>query len=216
MSYREKGSALLMSLVILLVLSLLATSSMQNSIMQERMSNASREGVIALEIAEATLRGLEEDLAGLSTLDNFGTDSSCKNPPQNPDDEPTGDEAQGWYYLGNAPFVLDEDTWDPGNEKVLQAPEIEGITPQYFIEYRGCVKLDQNNNAEGDTIRNLNFEGSGDLAGGGGAAGPGQSDMMGRAESMRIVVRATGPSEESRKIIESYYFVSSENIDTEN
>ncbi|NWO06179.1 MAG: hypothetical protein HLX50_10920 [Alteromonadaceae bacterium] len=219
MSYREKGSALLMSLVILLVLSLLATSSMQNSIMQERMSNASREGVIALEIAEATLRGLEEDLADLDTLDNFGTDSSCKNPPQYPDDEPTGDEAQGWYYLGNAPYVLDEETWDPNNEnneKVLQAPEIEGITPQYFIEYRGCVKLDQNNNAEGDTIRNLNFEGSGDQAGGGGAAGPGQSDMMGRAESMRIVVRATGPSEESRKIIESYYFVSSENIDTEN
>ena len=38
-----------MSLVILLVLSLLALSGMQGSIMQERMTTAQRDGMLALE-----------------------------------------------------------------------------------------------------------------------------------------------------------------------
>ncbi|WP_165793939.1 PilX N-terminal domain-containing pilus assembly protein [Marinobacter halophilus] len=197
MNFKERGSALLMSLVILLVLSLLATSSMQNSIMQERMSNSAREGVIALEAAEAALRGLEKDLSDLTSLAGFNANNN------------------GWYDTGEAPPALSANTW--GSAKVAEAPTVEGLTPEYFIEYRGPVKLkqEQSKGGTGDSLRNLNFEGSGDQAGGGGAAGSGQSDIMGSAESMRIVVMAKGPSDQSRKIIESYYFISAKNVGTE-
>lgn len=199
MLYRQKGAALLMSLVILLVLSLLATSSMQNSIMQERMSTSTREGLMALEAAEAALREVEEQLEGLDSLDNFGSDTGSGN-----DD--------GWFYTGFAPAVFDDSTWGPG-KKSLEASEIDGITPRYFIEYRGPVELTRaGQGADGEYLLNLNFEGKGNRDGGGGTAGPGGSDIMGKAESMRIVVMAEGPSEQSRKVIEAYYFVSAKNM----
>ncbi|MCL7945876.1 PilX N-terminal domain-containing pilus assembly protein [Marinobacter sp. ATCH36] len=199
MLYRQKGAALLMSLVILLVLSLLATSSMQNSIMQERMSTSTREGLMALEAAEAALREVEEQLEGLDSLDNFGSDTGSGN-----DD--------GWFHTGFAPAVFDDSTWGSGT-KSLEASEIDGITPRYFIEYRGPVELTRaGQGGDGEYLLNLNFEGKGNRDGGGGTAGPGGSDILGKAESMRIVVMAEGPSEQSRKIIEAYYFVSAKNM----
>lgn len=199
MLHKQKGIALLMSLVILLVLSLLATSSMQNSTMQERMSTSSREGLIALEAAEAALREVEEQLEGLDSLDNFGNDTGTGN-------------SDGWFYTGFAPGVFEGTTWSSG-EKSLEASEIDGITPRYFIEYRGPVELTRSaQGGDGEYLLNLNFEGKGNRDGGGGTAGPGGSDIMGKAESMRIVVMAEGPSEQSRKIIEAYYFVSAKNM----
>lgn len=196
MIYRQKGVALLMSLVILLVLSLLATSSMQNSIMQERMSTSSREGLMALEAAEAALREVEEDLEGLTTLTGFGT-------------------SNGFHDTGEAPGVFDGATWTTA-AKSVEASEVDGITPRYFVEYRGPVSLTRDGQgADGKYLLNLNFEGKGNRDGGGGAAGPGGSDIMGRAESMRIVVMAQGPSEQSRKVIEAYFFVSAKNFESE-
>gem|GEM_PF-885923 len=200
MLYRQKGAALLMSLIILLVLSLLATSSMQNSIMQERMSTSTREGLMALEAAEAALREVEGQLEGLESLDNFGNDAGSGND-------------KGWFYTGFAPAVFDDSTWAPESEKSLAATSVDGMTPRYFIEYRGPVELNQSaQGANGEYLLNLNFEGNGNRDGGGGTAGPGGSDIMGKAESMRIVVMAEGPSEQSRKIIEAYYFVSAKNL----
>lgn len=182
-----------MSLIILLALSLLATSSMQNSVMQERMSNASREGLITLEAAEAALREVEDSLEGLTNLNDFGT-------------------ASGWYQTGDAPAVLSKDTWD--SDGVLTANAIDGLEPKYFIEYLGRVSVLPGSMSGDRTVRNLNFEGSGDSSGGGGAAGPGDAEISIEAESMRIVVMATGPSEQSRRIIESYYFISANNIES--
>ncbi|MDY6799410.1 MAG: PilX N-terminal domain-containing pilus assembly protein [Pseudomonadota bacterium] len=194
MIHRQKGVALLMSLVILLVLSLLATSSMQNSIMQERMSTSSREGLMALEAAETALREIEENLEGLTTLTAFGAST-------------------GLYDTGDAPGVFDSATWTD-SKNALAATEVDGITPRYFVEYRGPVSLTRDGQGgNGKYLLNLNFEGTGNRDGGGGAAGPGESDIMGKAESMRIVVMAQGPSEQSRKIIEAYYFVSAKNFE---
>lgn len=199
---RQKGVALLMSLVILLVLSLLATSSMQNSIMQERMSTSSREGLLALEAAEAALREVEEDLEELTSLNGFGI-------------------SNGMHDKGEAPAVFDSATWTT-DSKSLSASEVDGITPRYFVEYRGPVSLTAdaaNGGGAGGFIVNLNFEGKGKLGGGGGGAagtaGPGGADLTGKAESMRIVVMAQGPSDQSRKIIEAYYFVSAGNFESE-
>ena len=74
---------------------------------------------------------------------------------------------------------------------------VGGITPLYFVEYRGLVSLNIGGSA--GSVRNLNYQGRGDAAGG-------SSALSAEAESVRVVVMAQGPSGQSRKIIESFYF----------
>ncbi len=180
----QSGVALMMSLVILLIMSILGASSMQGSIMQERMSTASRESALALEAAEAGLREAEAILGNLTNMNNFGNADGTGN-------------ANGWYHIGYAPPVFDDGTWDNAGNEVLVGNAVDGITPRYFIEYRGLVSLNVGG-AEG-SVRNLNYQGRGDAAGG-------SSSLSGDAETVRVVVMANGPSGQSRKMIESFYF----------
>src|SRR5690554_5700499 len=60
----QSGAALLVSLVILLVLTVLALSSMQGTTTQEKMVSSQRDAQIALEGAEAALVAAETELSG--------------------------------------------------------------------------------------------------------------------------------------------------------
>jgi len=66
----QQGAALLVSLVILLVLTVLALSSMQGTSLQERMVSSQRDAQIALEGAEFALQEAETVLSG-GTLPTF-------------------------------------------------------------------------------------------------------------------------------------------------
>lgn len=118
----QHGIALLMSLVILLVLSLLALSGMQGSLMQERMASAQRDGVMALEVAETALFEVEGKLDALSDLSGFGVDA-------------------GFHNIDDEPDVFDESTWT--TDESVTASAVDGITPRYFVEYMGTVVLDE-------------------------------------------------------------------------
>lgn len=120
----QSGVALLMSLVILLVLSLLAISSMQGSVMQERMATAQRDGVVSLETAEAGLRQAEQALEGLDDLDDFGTRAGFFEPAD--EDLPNPYDAAAWG----------------DNTVTIPGAAIDGRTPRYFFEYKGKVSLD--------------------------------------------------------------------------
>ncbi|MGQ7276011.1 pilus assembly PilX family protein [Marinobacter sp. V034] len=140
---RQRGAALLMSLVILLVLTLLAVSGMQGSIMQERMASAQRDGVLALEVAETAMGEVEAILDGMSDLSDFGS-------------------TKGFYQTGDAPIPSDAVTWtkdtNGDNVSVADASAVNGIVPRYFIEYKGTVTLD----AEGQLPRDMGqYGGSG-------------------------------------------------------
>lgn len=142
---RQSGVALLMSLVILLVLSLLAISGMQGSVMQERMASAQRDGVVALETAEAGLREAEGVLDGLTDLDDFGTTA-------------------GYYDAADAnlPDPFASATWTIGGQgdAALAGTAVEGRTPRYFFEYKGPVDL----SAEDELPRDLGVQNrSGDV-----------------------------------------------------
>jgi len=140
---RQAGVALLLSLVILLVLSLLAISSMQGSVMQERMASAQRDGVIALETTESGLKEAETVLDGLTDLDDFGSTTGFYDAADN-----------------NAPDPFAASTWTSGQSAAaIAGTAIDGRTPRYFFEYKGPVEL----SPEEDLPRNLK--------GGGGAGG---------------------------------------------
>lgn len=113
----QSGAALILSLLLLLVLTLLAVSSMQGTIMQERMVSGEREGMQSLEIAESALRDAEVTLEGINVLSVFdGTD--------------------GLYGQGDAapdPLTFD---WSTGNNAIA-ADQVGDVTPRYFIQHMG-------------------------------------------------------------------------------
>ncbi|VAW96862.1 hypothetical protein MNBD_GAMMA19-721 [hydrothermal vent metagenome] len=75
----QTGAALIVSLMLLIVLTLLGLSGMQSTIMQERMSNNVRDKGMAFQAAESALRGGENWVKdqGILTPQNGG---SCTAP----------------------------------------------------------------------------------------------------------------------------------------
>lgn len=173
----QKGAVLLVSLVILLVLSLLAISGMQGSVMQERMASAQRDGMLALEIAERAMVEAEAALDGLSDLDDFGsTTGFYESTPGSSAPPPSPFSATTWSKSG--------ETGDPVN--AIEASAVDGIEALYFYDYKGKVTLD----AEAQLPRDLSQYG---------ASGPTEFDYA------RIVVRAPGPSGTSARLLEGFY-----------
>lgn len=115
----ERGAALILSLLLLLVLTLLAISSMQNTVMQERMVSAEREGMVSLEIAESGLRDAEIVIENLTSLAGFnGTN--------------------GLYPAGEAgPDPLAAETWKGSASIVGDIVPDLGVAPRYFILHEG-------------------------------------------------------------------------------
>lgn len=121
----QQGVALLTSLLILLVLSLLAVASMQNVSMQERMVSANRDAQVALEAAEAAAREAELLLDNDTvTLGDFGV-------------------ADGLYDTTDAPDMFASGTWSSSSS--VAASNAGGLpsAPRYFIEHIGPVSTEE-------------------------------------------------------------------------
>jgi type IV pilus assembly protein PilX len=75
---KQRGSVLIVALVLLLVLTLLGISGIETTMMQERMAGNTQELMSAFQAAEAGLRDGEDDVrANISVSSVF--DSSCTN-----------------------------------------------------------------------------------------------------------------------------------------
>ena len=75
---RQSGSALIISLIILLVMTILGVQGMQNSTLEEKMAGNFRDRALAFEAAEAALLAAEDflnsaDLAPVATTDGAAT-----------------------------------------------------------------------------------------------------------------------------------------------
>lgn len=68
---RQSGSALIIALIFLLIMTVLSTSSMRNSMMQERMTGNMRDWHLGFQGAEAGLRAAEKYLSDTVTLPAF-------------------------------------------------------------------------------------------------------------------------------------------------
>ena len=76
----ERGSTLIVALVMLLLISLIAVGSMQDTILQERMTSNTEDRAMAFESAEAALREGEQQLSDgasggnqINPFDNWDT-----------------------------------------------------------------------------------------------------------------------------------------------
>lgn len=129
LSEKQRGVALIISLIILLMLTMLVTTSLRNASIDERIAGNARDHSLAFQSTEGTLRTANTDLIGKSIWDF--TDS-C-----------TG----GLCTLGNAPMAFDYD-WAAGTKHVaIDKSSTSALissnlaeNPKYFVEYAGMIK----------------------------------------------------------------------------
>lgn len=138
---REHGAVLVVSLIMLLIVTLLAVSSMQGTVMEEKMAGNTRDRNLAFQTAESSLREAEIYIKGLASMGSF-----------------TG--SGGLYGLTDVePDYALPATWsDSAYHVVGSAPHGSYAAPRYFIKHYTIVK---------GTAGALNMSGYGDNKGSG-------------------------------------------------
>lgn len=121
---KQSGAALFIVLILLLVVTIIGVSSMNDTLMQGKMAGAMQDSNIALQGVETALRDAETYIRSLSTTGGFG---------------PAGN---GLYDEGNAPDHAAAATWTGTNS--IEAGAVAGLAdnPRYFIELAGEVTSD--------------------------------------------------------------------------
>jgi len=149
----QKGAVLIVSLVMLIIMTLLGISGMNNTVMQERMAGNQRNSTLAFQAAEAALRAAEiaidttwgsdfpeGDTNGTTANDNRGV-FTLNSPTLDPD---LTNETEWWAErtgTANATF------WANNGTDAYAADTLEfqsGVfldMPQYIIEKIGYLPL---------------------------------------------------------------------------
>lgn len=126
--FRQRGSILVISLIILLVLTVLGLSSMSTSTMEERMSGNTRDRARALQAAEVGLRRAETFIDTIASVEAFG-------------------QNVGLYAEGVHPDIEDPATWTDDASIQLDADTVAGVAsqPRYIIEHMSTQGQDDIN-----------------------------------------------------------------------
>ncbi|MFN7097207.1 MAG: PilX N-terminal domain-containing pilus assembly protein [Gammaproteobacteria bacterium] len=116
--HKQKGAVLVVSIMILLILTFIAVSTLQTSPIEEKIAGNYRDYNVSLQAADTTEREAENYIDSLVDISGF-TNSN------------------GLYTTGNAPDPLASVTWS-GTATVSATTNLPGIvTPRYFIELIG-------------------------------------------------------------------------------
>ena len=120
---RQTGAALIISLIILMLLTIIGVTGMQTTALEERMAGNMRDKALAFESAEAALRDAETFMDTVFTLGAFNADGS------------------DGYYDDSILKIWEEVDWDGAdggntNKAVTATSSIPGVAQgQYVIQY---------------------------------------------------------------------------------
>ena len=142
----QKGAVLVISLIILLVLTLIGVSAARTVLLEEKMTFASRDAKVALEVAEALVKAAEVEVESMSTTGLFGTSSHLHIEGEGPDS------------------LLDTATWENGSSAsravTMMGPDGDAMTGRYYIELAGNAEKE-------DPADSITVGGYGQSTGGG-------------------------------------------------
>jgi len=138
---RQRGVALFISLVLLLVLTIAGVSAVQTTSLEERMARNTHDSLLAFQSAESALREAEGwIIANVNSTAQFsdgGTNGLWTSAPY--------DEAdQRW----------EEDIWADGNaQSIAVASAVDGVSaqPRFIVEWVATVQRDENPNLLGSS-----------------------------------------------------------------
>lgn len=110
---RQRGSALVVGLFILLVMTMIGVTGMQTTSMEEKMAGNMRDRNLAFQVAESALRSGEEFLGAASVLPSFNNANGLY--------QPDNLVPHGWYK--------DDDTWwqTSGNVKSYSTTNFSSV-----------------------------------------------------------------------------------------
>lgn len=189
----QKGLALFMSLVILLVVTLLGVASVQTTMMEEQMSRNSRDANIAMLAAESAIEDGEtyiETLGAAQAADDAAKLAAGETPVELLAFIDVDAEANGLYFEASSTATPNwvSVVWsDPDGSYLSASTSIAGVEtqPKYIIEYIKTVNV-----VERDSINVNNV---------------GQSVVTGRSQIFRVTAFGTGGSADARAMLQSTY-----------
>lgn len=120
--HTQSGVVMVIALIALLLLSLIGTTAMRSSTMQEKISGNMRDQDLAFQAAEAALRDAEAYIESITTLAQFN-------------------DTGGLFQTGNAPDVYTAWPNDARsyNNATFGSLGYVATPPEYIIEIRGTV-----------------------------------------------------------------------------
>ncbi len=131
---QQRGVALFISLVLLLVLTIIGVSSVQTTSLEVRMTRNEHDVLLAFQSAESALRDAEVELLAITSTVTF-------------------DGTGGRYEIadmGDAEIWSDDDVWTGGNSTVANPVDGTADNARYIIEYLGPVLRDENAHQQED------------------------------------------------------------------
>lgn len=177
---KQKGSVLILSLLILVVLTMIGVSSMSSSSLQEKMAGNFRDREIAFQSAEVALAAAENYVSSsINTANLSGTGLYLQFNGPEPHNAFTGNDAgtiANWW-TGTDSLVLGAVTGTAISEVRTQ--------PRYTIEVRSEVGVE-----EGTSIN---------------VGAYGESTGGGKITAFRVTARGTGKSDNTVVILQSEY-----------
>ena len=127
----QRGVALFISLVLLLVLTIIGVSSVQTTSLEVRMTRNEHDSMLAFQAAESALRDAENFVQGLASTVDF-----------------TANGNNGLYIVaevGDPEHWQDENVWDAGNSRTADT-NVDGVAaqPRYIVEHVASVIREEN------------------------------------------------------------------------
>lgn len=128
---RQRGVALFISLVLLLVLTIIGVSSVQTTSLEVRMTRNEHDTLLAFQAAESALRDAEVAVELVASTDDFLTGAS--------------DGLHTVADLGDDENWQDDAIWGDANS-VAAETDLENLAqpPRFIVEHIGTVERDEN------------------------------------------------------------------------
>jgi len=115
---RQRGVVLIVSLIMLLVVTLLAVSSMQGTMLEEKMAGNTKDRNLAFQTTESAIREAEDFIEGVVSLGGFNGSA-------------------GLFGLTDAePYHASSGTWSDATQHVVATAAYGSYdAPQYYIKH---------------------------------------------------------------------------------
>ncbi len=115
---RQRGAVMVVSLILLLVISLIAVSSMSGTVLEEKMAGNSLDRNLAFQATESTLREGEIAIEGFASLGGFNGTS-------------------GKFALNQAePGATSDTTWSDATQHIVASENYGAYAPpRYFLKH---------------------------------------------------------------------------------
>lgn len=117
-THRQRGVVLIVSLIMLLVVTLLAVSSMQGTVLEEKMAGNSKDRNLAFQTTESAVREAETYIESIVSMGSFNGSG-------------------GLYGFADAePYYVSSTTWSDTTQHVVATAAYGSYeAPRYFIKH---------------------------------------------------------------------------------